>query len=277
MTEFHSTWRFKIEWSIHTRSIYVNLARDISSLDNLKLVPSSTGINEYVEAYPPIAQLENLWIVFSDRMEPDIIDNSWNHYSWWWKRVGEIIDTWKEHGSAIEQSETNESDIDRYDSRYPQEFNEAYQFSYNNKITTVGTIEEAKMYTPIKRIEMAKMLSYYAMNVLWQKPDDTLYISFKDVSDKMDAEYDNWVILAYQLWIMWINMPDNKFRPNDYVTRAEFATALSRMLYGIDDWRPNYYSTHFEKLKSEWIMTKLDPNMLEIRWYVMIMLMRSVK
>jgi hypothetical protein len=33
-------------------------------------------------------------------------------------------------------------------------------------ITTVDTIKEAKMYTPIKRIEMAKMLSYYAMNVL---------------------------------------------------------------------------------------------------------------
>jgi hypothetical protein len=52
------------------------VARDVSSLDNLKLVPSSTGINEYVEKYPPIAQLENLWIVFSDRMEPDIIYNS---------------------------------------------------------------------------------------------------------------------------------------------------------------------------------------------------------
>jgi hypothetical protein len=51
------------------------VARDVSSLDNLKLVPSSTGINEYVEAYPPIAQLENLWIIFSDRMEPNIIDN----------------------------------------------------------------------------------------------------------------------------------------------------------------------------------------------------------
>ncbi len=275
-TENNSSW-WSINLIIHTRSTYVNVARDVSSLDNLKLVPSSTGINEYVEAYPPIAQLENLWIIFSDRMEPNIIDNWWNHYSWWWKRVGEIIDTWKEHGSAVKQSETNESDIDRYDSRYSQELNEAYQFSYNNMITTVDTIKEAKMYTPIKRIEMAKMLSYYAMNVLWQKPDDTLYISFKDVSDRMNAEYDNWVILAYQLWIMWINMPNNKFRPNDYVTRAEFATALSRMLFGLDDWRPNYYSTHFEKLKSEWIMTKLDPNMLEIRWYVMLMLMRSVK
>jgi len=27
------------------------------------------------------------------------------------------------------------------------------------------------------------------------------------------------------------NAKNNKFRPNDVVTRAEFATALSRMLY----------------------------------------------
>jgi hypothetical protein len=32
-----------------------------------------------------------------------------------------------------------------------------------------------------------------------------------------------------------------------------------------------------EKLKKEWIITKDDPRMKEKRWYVMIMLMRSVK
>jgi hypothetical protein len=30
-------------------------------------------------------------------------------------------------------------------------------------------------------------------------------------------------------------MKNNRFRPNDEVTRAEFATALSRMLYKIKD------------------------------------------
>ena len=126
------------------------------------------------------------------------------------------------------------------------------------------------------RIEMAKMLSQYAINILHQTPDLSKWmVNFKDVTDKMDKEYDDAVTLAYELWIMGINMPNNKFRPNDYVTRAEFATALSRMLYGTEDWRPNYYSTHIEKLKSEWIMTILNLNMLEVRWYVMIMLMRA--
>jgi hypothetical protein len=35
---------------------------------------------------------------------------------------------------------------------------------------------------------------------------------------------------------MWQNMSNNKFRPNDEVTRAEFATALSRLLYNTDEW-----------------------------------------
>jgi hypothetical protein len=84
------------------------------------------------------------------------------------------------------------------------------------------------------------------------------------------------VSLAYQLWIMWINILDNRFRPFDLVTRAEFATALSRMLYKLADWNP-YYVTHMAKLKEEWIITNDNPEMFEIRWYVMIMLMRSVR
>jgi hypothetical protein len=40
---------------------------------------------------------------------------------------------------------------------------------------------------------------------------------------------------------------------------------------------PQYYVNHMEKLKWEWIITKADPKMKELRGYVMIMLMRSAK
>jgi hypothetical protein len=85
------------------------------------------------------------------------------------------------------------------------------------------------------------------------------------------------VKLAYQLGIMWINMPKNRFRPNDIVTRAEFVTALSRMIYWIKDWtwKIKYYEPHMSKLKNEWIVTNTNPKMKELRWYVMIMLMRT--
>ena len=129
---------------------------------------------------------------------------------------------------------------------------------------------------------MAKMLSQYAVNVLWKEPDVSKWvIRFNDVTDKLNQNYDNAVILSYQLWIMWQNMKDNKFRPNDEVSRAEFVTALSRLLYSTSDWEYKstwkYYINHMEKLKKEWIITKYDPKMKEKRWYVMLMLMRSVK
>jgi hypothetical protein len=134
----------------------------------------------------------------------------------------------------------------------------------------------------LTRIQMAKMLSQYAINVLGKEPDVSKWvIRFKDVTNKMNKEYDNWIILAYQLWIMWQNMPWNKFRPKDEVTRAEFITALSRLLYNTPDWEYKwtwkYYINHMQKLKSEWIITNDNPKMKEKRWYVMIMLMRTAK
>lgn len=164
---------------------------------------------------------------------------------------------------------------------YTQEFQEAYEFAHEKWITTMNTIESANMDWKLTRIAMAKMLSQYAMNVLWQKPDETINNKFNDVTDKQNSDYDDWVTLAYQLWIMWQNMPNNRFRPNDEVTRAEFVTALSRMLYNTSDWEykstPKYYIHHMERLVKEWIITNDNPNMKELRGYVMIMLMRSVK
>jgi hypothetical protein len=143
------------------------------------------------------------------------------------------------------------------------------------------TIDKAKMNTEMTRIEMAKMLSNYAINVLWKKPDTTKKVLFDDVSSKLDKQYDDAVTKAYQLGIMWQNMSKNRFRPQDKVSRAEFATALSRMIYNTTDWEyawtRKYYTSHMAKLYNEWIINKTDPSIKEKRWYVMIMLMRTVK
>jgi hypothetical protein len=42
----------------------------------------------------------------------------------------------------------------------------AYEFAYKHGITTMDSIEKADMEGPLTRIAMAKMLSYYAINVL---------------------------------------------------------------------------------------------------------------
>ena len=165
---------------------------------------------------------------------------------------------------------------------HTKEENDAYSFAKSNGITTTDSIDNAKMNTELTRIQMAKMLSNYAVNVLWQEPDVSKWtIKFEDVTNKMDKQYDNAVTKAYQLWIMWQNMKNNEFRPNDEVTRSEFASALSRLLYQTEEWNYKwtwkYYIPHVAKLYNEWIINKTDPKIKEKRWYVMTMLMRTVQ
>jgi hypothetical protein len=106
--------------------------------------------------------------------------------------------------------------------------------------------------------------------------------------------------------------PKKNFYPNKLVNRAQFGTILSRLLFGDtynikkDDrtlfisakngiktfiykmeqifWRKKdrpileivWYSKHLQALKAYDIMRKIDrPMMLELRWYVMLMLMRA--
>ena len=161
---------------------------------------------------------------------------------------------------------------------FSQEMQEAYEFSYENNITTIDDIKKANINWWLTRIAMAKMLSNYAINVLGRVPDTSKIPNFKDVSAKLNADYDNGVTLAYQLWIMWIWI--DKFRPFDLVTRAEFGTAFSRVLFWNiynQDWK-EYYKRHLQALKSAWIMNQIDkPHQWEVRWFVMIMLFRSDK
>lgn len=153
----------------------------------------------------------------------------------------------------------------------------AYDFAYNNKITTMPTMESANLNWNLNRISMAKILSQYAINVLWKQPNTSKNIKFNDVSTSLDNQYDNWVTLSYQLWIMWQNVKNGLFRPYDKVTRAEFATALSRLLYNTPDWTKNYYSSHLNILKEKWIISNTNPQIIESRWNVMIMLYRATK
>ena len=187
---------------------------------------------------------------------------------------------WDIKDSSDKSSEWQEI-LSPSDSSFTKEQKDAYTFAHEKWITTMPTIQNAQMDWKLTRIAMAKMLSQYAMNVLWQKPANIVTPKFNDVTDKQNSDYDDWVTLAYQLWIMWQNMPNNKFRPNDEVTRAEFATALSRMIYNTSDWEykstDKYYTNHMKKLVQEWIITNDDAKVKELRWYVMIMLMRSAK
>ena len=160
---------------------------------------------------------------------------------------------------------------DVFKPHYSEEFQKAYDFAYKNGITTMDSIDKANMDGYITRAEMAKMTTNYAKNILWKIPDTTKSCLF--LNSNVSADLVQYMTESCQLWLMWQWITD--FRPNDYVTRAEFWTVLSRMLYWTPDWEDVYYSSHLYRLKARWIITNDDPNLQEVRWYVMLMLMRS--
>jgi hypothetical protein len=74
--------------------------------------------------------------------------------------------------------------------------------------------------------------------------------------------------------------PLSDFMPNKKVTRAEFGTVLSRLLYGTtyNNGTP-YYLNHLQALKEHWIMTQITnpEKQIERRQRVRLMLMRASK
>ena len=142
----------------------------------------------------------------------------------------------------------------------------------------MSTIDKADMKWEVSRIALAKMISNYAVKTLKKKGDTSKKCVFTDVTSDLDMQYDKWVTTACQLWLMWQWI--TKFRPYDKVTRAEFWTILSRLLYWnkFDWWNP-YYIRHLNKLKIVWIMWLLAnaDKKNESRGNVMTMLKRSTE
>ena len=159
----------------------------------------------------------------------------------------------------------------------------AYQWSYKNKVTTLAPVERAMPEGYVYRWHMAKMVVNYALNVLWWKlPEETPEECSRsdDASDWESNEIKNYARMSCELGIMWIDM-DN-FEPTRYVTRAQFGTILSRLLWWDtynQQWSStnSYYERHLNELKEKGIITQIDnpEQRIELREWVWVMLRRS--
>ena len=139
---------------------------------------------------------------------------------------------------------------------YSSELKQAYNRAYKNEITTMNSIDKANMKWNITREEMAKMISNYAVNILWKAPDTTKSCLFSD--SNINPGLVQFVTESCQLWLMWQWV--TSFRPKDSVTRAEFWTVLSRALrWNKNEWWSTYYENHLKSLK---IWMNYDKN-----WY----------
>ena len=160
---------------------------------------------------------------------------------------------------------------------YSQELQDAYNWAHENGVTTMDSIDNANMYGAITRAQMAKMLSVYAEEIQGKTPDTSKACTFSDI-DSVKGDLHDFIIESCQLGIMGQGI--SAFRPYDTISRAEFGTALSRVLWGNEyEGGTPYYAKHLDALKAAGIMTQIDnpENRDEVRGYVMLMLMRAAE
>ena len=164
--------------------------------------------------------------------------------------------------------------------KYGQEMFDAYNRAISNWITTIDDINKAKLNTKITRAELAKMMVVFMSWTLEKDPIITGSTVYKDVNKEKLWDLVDYVQLAYQYQIMWINAdgtPMENFNPNKPVSRWEFATVLSRVLYG-DTYNQNwagYYEKHIEALNKANILSDKNPDLTEWRWWIITMLYRT--
>jgi hypothetical protein len=158
---------------------------------------------------------------------------------------------------------------------YSAELEGAYNWAYSKGVTTMSSIDNANMYGAMTRAEMAKMISVYAVEVLGMTPDTSRACNFSDI-DSVKGDLHDYIIKSCQLGIMGQGI--TAFRPYDTLPRAEFGTALSRVLWG-DKYEGGtpYYVNHLNALKAAGIMNNISnaESTKEVRGYVMLMLQRS--
>ena len=164
--------------------------------------------------------------------------------------------------------------------KYGEEQIAAYERALEKGITTINDVEKAKLSDWLTRAQLAKMMSQYMTNVLWKTPAVTEEkANYADVNESL-GDLADYIQTAYAYKIMWINAdgtPLKNFNPNGKVTRAEYATVFSRVLFGDkynkSEW--NYYENHLKALKDAEILTNTTPSIQEVRGWVMLMMYRS--
>ena len=191
---------------------------------------------------------------------------------WWWiseekaKEIVEVVVWWWTRTVTV-----------------TREIKEAYEFAKEKKITTTEDIEEFDLEWKLIRMHLAKMISEFAVEVMWKK-EMTEWVegceNFEDMKNETE-EMQKYATMACKLGLMWRNgeqtAPQKKFNPTVEVNRAQFGTILSRLLrwqqYAAKEWE-SYYGEHLQALKESGIMTMIDPEMSELRWWVALMLYR---
>ena len=189
------------------------------------------------------------------------------------------VATWTTAEAATWDTAESTETTDAAKSKYSEEQVAAYEWALENGITTINDIEKARLSDGLTRAELAKMMSQYLTKVLWKTPTTGEKANYADVNSSL-GDLADFIEIAYSYKIMWIKAdgtPLKNFNPRGKVTRAEYATVFSRVLFGDkynkSEW--NYYEDHIKALKEAGILTNDTPSIKEVRGWVMLMMYRS--
>lgn len=158
---------------------------------------------------------------------------------------------------------------------YPQELEQAHLYAYSIGITDVASIYDVGIYNTFTRAQLAHMISVFATTVLGRESNTEIDCNFSDIDDQ-DSDNTQAIINACQLGLMGINT-QWIFNPDGLVARSDFATTLSRTLWGdLHDGSNPVYLWHLQALQEAGIMNNIDhPEMREILGYAFMMLQRA--
>lgn len=180
------------------------------------------------------------------------------------------------HGSAPVCNQISE-DLDS------QELIDAFQRAYGMNITSLCPFKNAR----VPRKEIAKLMSMFTTQIMGIYPDTNKKWcdAYNDI-DTISNEMKFFAKTACQLNLMGQEANGTtakaSFDPNDIITRAEFWTILSRLIYGdvynIYSWEETTYKRyekHLNELKEDKIMMKIqNPFVQERRSRILLMLHR---
>lgn len=150
---------------------------------------------------------------------------------------------------------------------YGAELEGAYAYSYSMGVTTMPTIDAARMYDGLTRAELAKMMSEWAMEVKGLETDESMDCSFTDLAPIAGSDLEAYAVVACQLGLMGVGT-NGLFNPTGVVDRATFGTVLSRVIRGdtYNNAGGTWYSAHLSALKAVGVMNNIDnPMMPELR------------
>ena len=203
--------------------------------------------------------------------------------NWWWENIewcsaAELLAcvTAEDYDNCVYHCSTHP-----YGQQLDKEDIEAYIYAYDRWLISESNIYDAHIFSTVSKIELADIISKYAINVLWLEPNQSIQWCDlpSDVLPWLNNLYNSWYTKLCQLRLLpelW------NFYPFSDWTYGDFATRLSRALNAGDVELLNelnninpYYSWHLNWLVNNGIMTPWDWGELAIsKEYALIYLMR---